>query len=135
MPAIFRQLPFFDEATTLGFQGQTVHVFARQIIVWVSLSPRGLREFDNRMPRFPAVLDPGFTDSFLIHPRQLRQFAGLLPRHLKRTHEVLRSHERVIPLHAANLWLHPNIVNERDSFADKAPFLVEFRPRHRHSDQ
>jgi hypothetical protein len=77
------------------------------------------------MPRFPAVIDPGFTDSFLIHPRQLRQFAGMLPQHLRQTHDALRTREQVIPLHAANLWLHANRPNERDAFADRTPFLVE----------
>ena len=125
MSAIFRRLPFFDRATTLELQGQRIHIFPRQIVVWVSLSMTGRREFAGLTPKFPAVLDPGFTDSFLIHPRLLRQFAGLTPQHLRQTNDSLRAHERVIPIHAADHWLHPNRPNERDEFADRPPFLVE----------
>ena len=31
----------------------------------------------------------------------------------------------VIPLHAANLWLHPNEPGQRDRFANASPFLME----------
>jgi hypothetical protein len=91
----------------------------------VSLGPGGARRLDLRAPRFPAVLDTGFTDSFLIHQQQLRDFAGLQAERLPRLNEDLRAHGRQIPLHDANLWIHPNKPGERDHFAGSAPFLLE----------
>jgi hypothetical protein len=125
MATILRKLPFFDSFTTAEVQGQAHRIFPLEIVVWVSLSPQGMRDLDPRTPRFPAVFDPGFSDAFLIHPQHLRRFAGLRPEHFRRLPDSLRSHERVIPLHAANLWLHPNRPGERDTFTGAPPILVE----------
>ena len=125
MAAVLHKLPFFDEFTTVEVQGSVHRVFPLQIVVWVSLGPRGLRDLHPRTPRFPAVLDPAFTDTFLIHHEQLRQFAGVRPEHLRQRSDSLRAHDRVIPLHAANLWLHPNESGQRDRFANVSPFLME----------
>jgi hypothetical protein len=125
MSAIFRDLPFFDHFTTVDARGQTHRVFPLEIVVWVSIGPAEIDEISDRVPRIPAVLDPAFTDTFLIHPRHLREFAGLQPEHLPKLNSSLRTHDQTIPLHAANLWLHRNIRGERDSFARRSPFLLE----------
>jgi len=125
MPMIFDRLPFDDAITTLEVQGQTFRILPLQIVVWVSLSVRGLRTFDRHMPRFPAVFDPGYTDDFLIHPQHLRRLAGIQLAHLPQPQYYLRSHGRVIPLHAANLWLHLNRANQRELFSTREPYLVE----------
>jgi len=124
MPAILRQLPFADEFTTVELQGTAYRIFPRQIIVWVSVGPKGVRNLNPRTPRFPAVFDTGFTDNFLIHEQQLRRFAGLEPDRLRRINDTLRAHGRQIPLHAANLWIHRNRTGERDQFAG-VPFHLE----------
>lgn len=125
MPAILRDLPFFDYPTTVEVGGQRYQVLARQHLVWVSVGHKGLREPSPGMPRFPAIYDSGFTSAFLIHRDQLRRFAGLHPQYLAATNEVLRPHGRRIPLHAANLWLHPNRRGRRDEFSGTAPFLLD----------
>jgi hypothetical protein len=125
MPTILRKLPFYDRFSTVHVHGQPLRIFPYQILVWVGLGPGGARRLDPRAPRFPAVLDTGFTDSFLIHQQQLRDFAGLQAEHLPRLNEDLRAHGRQIPLHDANLWIHPNTPGERDRFAGSAPFLLE----------
>ncbi len=124
MPAILCQLPFADEFTTVEVHGTAYRIFPRQIIVWVSVGPKGMRDLDPRTPRFPAVLDTGFTDNFVIHEQQLRRFAGLEQEHLRRINDTLRAHGRQIPLHGANLWIHRNRTGERDQFAG-LPFLLE----------
>ena len=125
MPAILRKLPFYDRFSTVQVHGRPLRIFPYQILVWVSLGPRGVRRLDPLTPRFPAVLDTGFTDSFLIHQQQLRAFASLHAEQLMRFHQDLRTHGRQIPLHVANLWIHPNKPGERDRFANAAPFLLE----------
>jgi hypothetical protein len=125
MPNIFRELPFFDRFTTLEVQAQAHRVMPLQIVVWVSLGPQGLEEIPDGTPRIPAILDPGFTDGFLMHAHHLRRFCGLQPEHLRRRNTSMRAHDHVIPLHAANLWLHRNVSGERDRFAQVPPFLLE----------
>ena len=125
MPTILRKLPFYDRFTTVDLKGQRLRVFPYQILVWVSLSSGRMRHLDPLAARFPAVLDPAFTDNFLIHKQHLRDFAGLQPRDLPALDHHLRAHGRQIPLHYANLWIHPNKPGERDRLADTAPFLVE----------
>ena len=40
---------------------------------------------------------------------------------------IMRAHDRRIPLHAANVWLHPNRRGKRDEFSGAAPFLLEIQ--------
>jgi hypothetical protein len=125
MPTILRNLPFSDRPSTVEVRGSSHRLLPDQIIVWVSLSPMGLRELGPRTPRFPAILDTGFTDALLIHREHLIHFTGLLPLHLPRTVGSLHAHGRTIPLHLASLWLHRNVPGKRDDFADRPPFLIE----------
>jgi hypothetical protein len=125
MPTILRKLPFYDGFSTVHVHGQPFRIFPYQILVWVSLGPRGVRRLDPLTPRFPAVLDTAFTDSFLIHQQQLHDFAGLHAVHFTTFNQFLRTHNRQIPLHVANVWIHRNKPGERDSFAGSPPFLLE----------
>ena len=124
MPRILRNLPFFDADSRVEVRERSYRVLPRQIVVWVSLSPKGLKELDRRSPRFPAILDNAFTDGFLIHEEQLRRFAGLDPRYLPRRRDM-HPHGRTVPLHAANVWLHPSKPGRRDEFSGSSPLLLE----------
>jgi hypothetical protein len=77
------------------------------------------------MPHFPAVYDSGFTGPFLTHREQLRRWAGLHPDYLSPLKKVIRPPGRRVPLHAANVWLHPNKRGKRDEFSGAAPFLLD----------
>jgi hypothetical protein len=125
MAALIHKSPFSVDATTVEVRGRAHRVFPFQVLIWVSLGPRGLRDLDSAWPRFPAVLDPAFSETFLIHQQQLRTWAGLQPEHLRARPEVFRAHGRPIPVHAANLWLYRNPPGERDQLAAVAPFFVE----------
>ncbi len=125
MVSLLRNLPFHDRATTVEVRGRSYRILPNQIVVWVSLARHGQEELDPRTPRFPAVLDTGFTDNFLIHEQQLREFAGLAPEGLRSYGDEFRARGRRIPIRAANLWLHQNRPGERDLAADTAPFLLE----------
>jgi hypothetical protein len=125
MAAILRKLPFYDRFTTIQVRERAYRVFSYQILLWVSVGRAGEQSLAPGTPRFPVVLDPAFTDNFLIHEQQLREFTGLEPAHLTRFSEDLRAHGRRIPLHGASLWLHRNEADERDRFADAPPFRLE----------
>ena len=125
MPTVFHDLQFFDRFTSVEVQGHSYRILPLQIIVWVSISPEGVGGIHDRSLRFPAIFDPAFTDEFLIHPLQLRRFAGMRPEHLRRLGDSLRTHDRLIPLHAAKLWLHRNEPGERDRFASVPAFPLD----------
>jgi hypothetical protein len=125
MASIVRQLPFSDRATTVQVGGGSFPVLPNQVVVWVSLGRAGQRTFDPRTPRLPAVLDTGFTDNFLIHEQQLRQFAGLDLQWLTRYPADLRAQGRRIAIHMAYLSIHCNRPGERDTFTRTMPFLLE----------
>ncbi len=125
MPAILRDLPFFDFPAPVEVGGQQYAVLPRQHLIWVGVSHKGQREPGPGMPRFPAVYDSGFTGAFLIHREQLRRWAGLHPDHLSPLNKVMRPPGRRVPLHAANVWLYPNKRGKRDKFSGAAPFLLD----------
>jgi hypothetical protein len=125
MAAILRKLPFSDRFGSIEVRGRTYRIHPYQIVVWVSIARVGEREFDPRTPRFPAIVDTGFTDNFLVHQQQLGEFAGLRAESLRRGREDLRAHGRQIPIRAANLWLHRNQPGERDAVASTPPLLLE----------
>ena len=81
MAAILRKLPFYDRFTTIQVRERAYRVFPYQILLWVSVGRAGEQSLAPGTPRFPVVLDPAFTDNFLIHEHQLHEFAGLEPRH------------------------------------------------------
>jgi hypothetical protein len=121
---IIRDLPYFQEQTRVTVRGRTLPVYSFQIVLWVSVCPKGLRTFDPNTPRFPAVLDPGFTHNFLMREDQLIQWAGLRSEHLRELGHIKPHGERV-PLRAANVWLHRNRAGQRDEFEDAPPFCIE----------
>lgn len=124
MPTIIRDLPYFEEEKSVTVRGRGYPVFSYQIILWASVTHKGLETLDSSTPRFPAVLDTGFTHNFLIQPDQLKSWAGLMPEHLKQLGQF-RAYGELVPLHAANVWLHPNAPGERDQFSGAPPFRVE----------
>ncbi len=80
MPTILRQLPFFDRPTPLTVPGGSVlEARHHQVIVWVSVTRPETPELPPHARRFPAVLDTGFNDNFLIREQQLIDWAGLSP--------------------------------------------------------
>ena len=64
MPTIIRDLPFFEKETSVTVRGRDYPVLSYQIVLWVSVSHKGLDTLDASTPRFPAVLDTGFTHNF-----------------------------------------------------------------------
>jgi hypothetical protein len=77
VPTILRELPFYPEPTSLRLPGGgTIPVKHDQIIVWVSITRPQAPDLPADALRFPAVLDTGFNDNFLIREEQLTAWAG-----------------------------------------------------------
>jgi hypothetical protein len=124
VPAIIRNIPFFDRPTTVQVRGRSVRVKPDQIVVWVSVSEMGLRQLHPDTPRLPAILDTGSNHNFVIRRSQLLEWAGIHPEYVGSLGPT-RLHGRRLPQLAANVWLHPNRPRVRDEFAEDAPFLLE----------
>jgi hypothetical protein len=75
-------------------------------------------------PRFPAVLDTGFSHNFGIREEHLVRWAGIQPGYFRKIGDVHVSNVTV-SLHLADVWVHRNQPGQRDEFADDPPFCLE----------
>lgn len=111
---VLRALPYYPRETMIHLHGERIIVRAFQIVVWVSIAHVG----DDESPRtnpFPAILDTGHNDNFVISPRHLREWAGMAWQDLPIEPGVERRYQGVaVPYRRANLWLHPNQYGWRD---------------------
>ena len=114
MLPILRELPYSDEMTEISAPG--VREFARpyQIIVWVSVTPADQLESPASARRFPAILDTGLNDNFIITPVHLRAWAGLHWNSLPEEGPERFHGATPVPIRRANVWLHPNQPGWRD---------------------
>jgi hypothetical protein len=122
---ILDRLPYGTAPTTVAVAGQELRVRAYQAIVWVSLSVRTMLEWDTLTPRFPAILDTGSNHNFSIGRSHLIQWAGILPEALLPLGTVRERGQRV-PVHAAKLWLHPNLPGQ-NQVAERKPFALDLK--------
>jgi hypothetical protein len=75
-----------------------------QIVVKVSIAANRVIALPADAPRFPVVLDTGNNHNFAIRREQLARWTGLtLPKR-----GLVNVGGRTIPLHAANVWVHPD---------------------------
>jgi hypothetical protein len=73
----------------------------------------------------PAVLDTGNNHNFSIGHSHLVRWAGIQPRGLRQLRAV-RERGKRIPLHAARLWLHPNVPGKRQvAGVEPIPLKIE----------
>jgi hypothetical protein len=121
VPTIIRDLPFFDRPTTVSVLGRQIEVKRDQIILWVSLAPHGIELYDQRLV-FPAVLDTGCNHSFVMRQQHLVEWSGVPLGQLRRLGSA-RVYGQLVPLLAANIWLHPNRPREHNAVSGAAPFL------------
>ena len=124
MPVILRKLPFFEDPTSVRVGSRFLEVKPYQIMVWVSLARRKLVVPDPSTPRFPAILDTGFSHNLAIRAEELEAWAGLDARLLP----VLgRARLNGIPVQllAAHLWLYRNQPGQRDVVRPDTPFRLE----------
>jgi hypothetical protein len=99
---ILDRLPYSSDPTVVSVPGGRVRVKRYQIVVDVGISLQALREWDPRMPRFPAILDTGNNHNLSISRGHLLRWAGLQPEAL-RIIGAIRERQQQIPLHAASL--------------------------------
>jgi hypothetical protein len=116
MIPVLRAMPYFSIPTSIVGPGVHERASGFQIIVWVSITPIDQLVCESGTPRFPAILDSGFSDTVLISPVQLRSWAKLDWRSLP-LRGISRRFEGIeVPVRCVNLWIHPNQYGWRDLF-------------------
>ena len=125
MATIIQNLPFYETHTTVTVaDGESVVIKPRQIILWVSISKPDANDLPAGTPSFPAILDTGFNDSFLIQRQHLLPWAGISAEALVVV-DGLRVYGVDVPLLDADVWLHANEPNSREADAASRPFRLE----------
>jgi hypothetical protein len=123
MPVILRQLPFSDRPSTSVVGGALVAVRPFQIVVWVSLTDQQATELPANTPKFPAILDPGFSHNFAIPSRHLYAWTGI-PAQTLPVLQRARINRTPVLMYAADVWVHPNRPGERDRFTPARPLRL-----------
>jgi hypothetical protein len=128
MPALIQRLPFGPARSELQLTvplGNPVPLLTDQIVLWVSVAPLG-DELPPDSPRFPAILDTGFNNGFLLQKSQLIGWASPgVYEHCDRSGVILRSAGELIPLYYASVWVYPNIPGSRDPRPNGTPFYLD----------
>ena len=120
MATLIRKLPFDEKRSIVRVAGQEVLILPRQIIVWVSIESPELARIGPDAPRFPAVLDNGYNEDFIIRQEQVLRWTRL-PLQRIRAVGLQEVHGQKVPVFPANLWLHRNQPGQRDQFSDRPP--------------
>ena len=81
---ILNRLPYSKKHSTLSVREEIVSVKPYQIIIWVSVAPVSLREWNSATPAFPAILDIGTNHNFVISRSHLVRWGGIQPEFLRR---------------------------------------------------
>lgn len=127
MPAIIRDLPYFQQATTTEVERHSFLVKRDQIVLWISISEQGVPQLDPRSPRIPAILDTGCNHNLLINQQHLSTWTGIRPEYFPRLASI-RVSGALVPQFAANVWLHPNLPGKRDELASRPSCQLELSP-------
>src|SRR5713101_9760563 len=123
MAAILRNLPFRKDQDEVVLGRERIPIKPYQIIAWFSLTTRNVVDLSPQAPRFPAILDIGHNHNFSIQQKHLDEWAELSADGLPSIGQV-RDRGRLVPLCAANVWIHPNVAEKRDQLSLDPPFLL-----------
>lgn len=121
---ILRQLPFFDEETTAAAPDGPVVVRAYQMVVWVSVTRKGIADLSAAALRVPAVLDTANNHNFSLQEDHLARWACLDIPSIPRFGQVWIGGQTV-PLLELNVLLHCNRPGKRDDVGRGNPYCLE----------
>ena len=124
MPTILRKLPFQRRPSAAVAADEVVTIRPYQIIVWVSLAPKGQTTLPPDTPRLPAILDTGHSHNFSIQEQHLARWARFTPGALQVLTRT-RVNRVLVPQLAADVWIHPNQAGQRDRFSGARPLRLE----------
>ena len=120
---ILNRLPYSKKHSTLSVREEIVSVKPYQIIVWVSVAPVSLREWNSATPAFPAILDIGTNHNFVISRSHLIRWAGIQPEYLRALGATRLDDKRLVT-READIWLYSNLKGRLENRQDMPPFRL-----------
>ena len=124
MPLFLNRMPFPATASEIVVRGERVRLHADQIIIWVSLTLRGITNPNPSTSPFLAILDTGHNHSFSLSERHLTDRAGLRLDRME-TRAAIRERNQRIALRLATIWVHPNANGKREPLAEGLPLPLK----------
>jgi hypothetical protein len=113
---ILSRLPFSQSPSVVSTPDGIMEVKPFQIVLMVSLAPRGLTELPKDSARFPAILDTGTNHNFSIRKEHYERWTALQ----LRQRGSVRIQADELPLLAGSVWIHPNRPGTRDFMEARA---------------
>ena len=120
---ILNRLPYSKKHSTLSVREEIVSVKPYQIIVWVSVAPVSLREWNSATPAFPAILDIGTNHNFVISRSHLVRWGGIQPEFLRRLGTTRLDDKRLIT-READIWLYSNWKGQLEYRRERPPYRL-----------
>jgi len=120
---ILNRLPYSKKHSTLSVREEIVSVKPYQIIVWVSVAPVSLREWNSATPAFPAILDIGTNHNFVISRSHLVRRGGIQPEFLRRLGTTRLDDKRLIT-READIWLYSNWKGQLEYRRERPPYRL-----------
>lgn len=129
MALFLDSLAFSADPQEISTAGRPVAIRLKpfQVLIWVSLTYRGVEQLPSATPRIPALLDPGHNHTFALGEQYLEQ-SGLMPPY-PWSGQPLRVRdasgvERVVQRLYVDVWIHANV----PEFADR-PYPLRLATR------
>src|SRR6266581_102733 len=99
--------------TTAKAPDGTVRILAWQAVLTASIAHVEQHHPNPDAPRFPVAIDIGFNMQLLLQSQHLSKWAGWRLEQLPWAGEFQVCGRRV-PVHAANVWLYPNVAGSNE---------------------
>jgi hypothetical protein len=119
---ILDRLPISEVGWLVSTPDGEEEVKSYQIVLQISIAARTVLELPEDAPRIPAILDTGNNHNYAIRKEHVEQWTSLSTPQ-KGWIEVGGF---LVPLRAANIWIHPNQAGSTDPNG-QTPFLLTIK--------
>ena len=124
MPTLIRQFPILVKRREVVVPGGTATILPFQLAVNVSLTNNKVHVLSPNTPRFPAVIDLGFNQSFLLQERHFIDWANLQRSQFKTVGRMTVFGQET-PEYTAKVWVHRNAVGTHHDAPGGEPFCIQ----------
>lgn len=123
MAILIDELPFFGDKRDIKLpDGEPEKLKANQILLWMSIRPKGSSRPNASAPRFPVIFDSGLNISMTMRRSHFLKWVD----HMQREQAYVRSgrtscNGRNVSLFSVEAWLYRNAPDTNDQILNQAP--------------